>query len=257
MRKKIVAGNWKMNLTYAEAMSLAGELADLADEYGNCSIILAPPFVYLHDLVSRIQSQPDFSVAAQNCSSEDKGAFTGEVSASMLASIGVEYAIIGHSERRHIFNEKDKTLAAKVSKALNHGVSPIFCCGEELSEREAGKHFDLVREQLVNGLFHVDKLLITECVVAYEPVWAIGTGTTATTGQAQEMHAFIRTQLTEKYGKETAGEISILYGGSVTSKNSAELFNCPDVDGGLVGGASLKAVEFLSIIRSMNEIVNA
>ncbi len=254
MRKKIVAGNWKMNLAFAEAMSLAGELADLTDEYGNCSIILAPPFVYLHDLVGRIQSQPDFSVASQNCSSEEKGAFTGEVSASMLASIGVEYAIIGHSERRHIFNEKDNVLAAKVSQALIHGVSPIFCCGEELSSREAGKHFDIVKVQLENGLFHVDKSLITECVIAYEPVWAIGTGKTATADQAQEMHAFIRSQLALKYGKETAEEISILYGGSVTSKNSTELFSCPDVDGGLVGGASLKAVEFLSIIRSMNNL---
>lgn len=257
MRKKIVAGNWKMNLNFAEAMALAGELADSTDEYSNCSIILAPPFVYLHDLVGRIQSHPDFSIAAQNCSSEEKGAFTGEVSASMLASIGVEYVIIGHSERRHIFSEKDKTIASKISMALQNGLCPIFCCGEQLSEREAGKQFDVVREQLINGLFHVDKVLITECVLAYEPVWAIGTGKTATSGQAQEMHSFIRSQFAEKYGSEAASDISILYGGSVTSKNSAELFNCPDVDGGLVGGASLKAVEFLSIIRSMSNTVKA
>jgi len=144
-----------------------------------------------------------------------------------------------------------------VSQALQNGLSPVFCCGEELSEREAERHFDVVREQLVNGLFHIKKTSITECVIAYEPVWAIGTGKTATSGQAQEMHAFIRKQLLEKYGAETAGQISILYGGSVTAKNSAELFSCPDVDGGLVGGASLKATEFLSIIRSMNSIVNA
>lgn len=257
MRKKIIAGNWKMNLNFAQAMALAGELADSSEDYLNCSVILAPPFIYLHDLVNRIQSQPDFSVAAQNCSSEEKGAFTGEVSASMLASIGVEQVIIGHSERRHIYNETDSTIASKVTKALQNGLSPIFCCGEELSRRESGDHFNVVRSQLTNGLFHVDPAMINECIIAYEPVWAIGTGRTASPEQAQEMHAFVRSQLSDKYGSETADQLTILYGGSVTSKNSSELFNCPDVDGGLVGGASLKAQEFLSIIRSMNSIVNA
>jgi triosephosphate isomerase len=254
MRKKIVAGNWKMNLTYAEAMSLAGELVERIDDDGDCNVILAAPFVYLHDLVSRIQSHPDFSVAAQNCSSEERGAYTGEVSASMLTSIGVEHVIIGHSERRQIFGEKDEQLAQKVSLALHHGVIPIFCCGEELVQRETAKHFSIVEEQLNKGLFHVDATMIHECIIAYEPVWAIGTGKTATTEQAQEMHAFIRKQLAMKYGEDIANEISILYGGSVNSANSAELFSCEDVDGGLVGGASLKAGEFITIIRSMSVV---
>jgi triosephosphate isomerase len=254
MRKKIIAGNWKMNLSFAEAMALAGEFSDVTIDTGNCSIILAPPFIYLHDVVERTQSHPDIFVSAQNCSSENKGAFTGEVSASMLASIGVDYVIVGHSERRQIFGEADDVLAKKINLSLQNGLSPIFCCGEELSQRETGRHQEVVSAQLLSGLFHVDKKLITECIIAYEPVWAIGTGRTATSEQAQEMHAFIREQIASKYGNEIAQQITILYGGSVTSKNSAELFNCKDVDGGLVGGASLKAQEFMSIIHSMNSI---
>jgi triosephosphate isomerase len=255
MRKKIVAGNWKMNLNFAEAMSLADELVDSAGEYGNCSIILAPPFIYLHDLIGRIQSHPDFSVAAQNCSSEDKGAFTGEVSATMLTSIGVEYVIIGHSERRKIFQEDDKVIAAKVARALSNDLLPVFCCGEDLEHRKSGKHFETVLSQLKNGLFHVDKKIFSECIIAYEPVWAIGTGVNASAGEAQEMHAFIRKNIAAQYGNDIAENVTLLYGGSVNAANSAELFSCEDVDGGLVGGASLKARDFLSIIHSLNAFV--
>jgi triosephosphate isomerase len=255
MRKKIIAANWKMNLNYAEAMSLTDTLTDSFDGAGNCFVILAAPFVYLHDLVSRIQSHPDFSIAAQNCYCEEKGAYTGEISAAMLASIGVEHVIIGHSERRSIFKETDSLLAGKVSKALEHGLVPIFCCGEDLAQRNSGNHFATVEQQLNNGLFHINKTQLSECIIAYEPVWAIGTGINASAEQAQEMHSFIRKKISEKFGNDSAQQIPVLYGGSVTSKNAEEIFNCPDVDGGLVGGASLKSAEFLSIIQSMNSFL--
>lgn len=256
MRKKIIAANWKMNLSYAEAMTLTDSLVDSADDFRNCSVILAAPFVYLHDLVSRIQSHPDFSIAAQNCYSEEKGAYTGEISASMLASIGVEHVIIGHSERRIVFKEDDTLLAKKINKALGHGLLPIFCCGEDLLQRKAGQHFATVENQLSNGLFHINKSLISECIIAYEPVWAIGTGINATATEIQEMHSFIRQKIKEKYGDDRAQEIPIIYGGSVSQKNAAEIFICPDVDGGLVGGASLKADDFLSIIKSIQSVPN-
>lgn len=251
MRKKIIAANWKMNLSYAEAMSLTDALVDASEDMLSAEIILAAPFVYLHALVGRIQSQPSFSIAAQNCASKEKGAFTGEVSASMLASIGVEHVIIGHSERRLIFNESDNIVAEKIKCALAFGLMPLFCCGEELQQRNAGNHFKRVEEQLNNGLFQTPQAMIGKCIIAYEPVWAIGTGVNATADQAREMHEFIRDKVRKKYDSNTADAISILYGGSVTASNSAELFNCPDVDGGLVGGASLKATEFLSIIDNM------
>ena len=254
MRKKVIAANWKMNLTYTEAMTLTDTLVDSSFELSRAEVILAAPFVYLHDLVGRIQSKPSFSIAAQNCSSEEKGAFTGEISASMLVSIGTEFVIIGHSERRTIFGENDALIAKKLKVALAYGLIPIFCCGEDLQQRNSSNHFNKVEEQLNNGLFSLDIALVSKCIIAYEPVWAIGTGVTASTDQAQEMHAFIRTKLKDKYNASIAELIPILYGGSVTSKNSAELFSCTDVDGGLVGGASLKAVEFLSIIQSMNNL---
>ena len=185
MRKKIIAANWKMNLSYAEAMSLTDAVINFADNSGNCCVILAAPFVFLHDLVNRIQSQTDFSIAAQNCYGEEKGAFTGEVSAAMLASIGVEYVLIGHSERRTIFKEDDALLARKINRSLEHGLIPIFCCGEALSQRKTGQHFITVENQLINGLLHVDKVRITECIIAYEPVWAIGTGVNATAEEIQ------------------------------------------------------------------------
>lgn len=256
MRRKIVAGNWKMNLNYAEAMALADALADGADESGLTEVIVAPPFVYLHDVVSRIQSQPFYSVAAQNCASHDKGAYTGEVAASMLASIGVEFVIIGHSERRVHYHESGETLSFKLHRALEADLIPIYCCGENESERRSGQHFQTVKHQLNAELFHLDEKQVVNTVIAYEPVWAIGTGLTATPTQAQEMHAFIRMEVSNRYSKPVADQISILYGGSVTASNAGELFHCADVDGGLVGGASLKAQDFLSIISSMNTLLN-
>jgi triosephosphate isomerase len=254
MRKKIIAANWKMNLAYAEAMSLADALVDSTDDYGHCDVIIAAPFVYLHDLIGRIQSHPFFSIAAQNCSNEEKGAYTGEISTAMLASIGVEHVIIGHSERRIIFNESDELIRQKIKKSLEHGLIPIFCCGENEEQRKSKNHFATVEQQLNKGLFHVPVSKISECIIAYEPVWAIGTGKNATSDEAQEMHSFIRKKIKEKYNGEISEQVSILYGGSLTSKNSEEIFNCNDVDGGLIGGASLKAQEFLAIIESMNSI---
>lgn len=254
MRKKIIAANWKMNLTHAEAMTLTDALIDERVDVSLSEIILAAPFVYLHDLVRRIQSQPSFSIAAQNCSSEEKGAFTGEVSARMLVSIGTEFVIIGHSERRTLFGENDEIISKKLKIALASGLIPVFCCGENLLQRQANNHFMIIEEQLNNGFFTLDSSLACKCIIAYEPVWAIGTGVTATTEQAQEMHAFIRNKISEKYAPSIADLMPILYGGSVTSKNSIELFSCSDVDGGLVGGASLKATEFLSIVASMNSL---
>lgn len=255
MRKKIIAANWKMNLNYAEAMSLADAFVDSVEDLGHCSIILAAPFVFLRDLVSRIQSHTDFSIAAQNCYGEEKGAFTGEISASMLASIGVEYVIIGHSERRTIFKEDNVLIVKKINMALEHGLIPVYCCGEDLIQRNAGHHFSTVEQQLSKELFHIDKAQVGECIIAYEPVWAIGTGINASATEIQEMHFFIRQKINEVYGKKISERISIIYGGSVSKKNVDEIFKCLDVDGGLVGGASLKAEEFLAIILSMNSLL--
>lgn len=245
-----------MNLSYAEAMSLTDTLVDADDDFGSLEVIIASPFVYLHDLVSRIQSQPNFSIGAQNCSEHEKGAYTGEVSASMLNSIGVEYVVLGHSERRTIFMENDELIAAKIKKALEHDLTPIFCCGEDLTQRKTGQYKDKVEAQLSYGLFHLDKSDLSHCIIAYEPVWAIGTGVNASAAEAQEMHAFIRAKISAKYSSEIAEKISIVYGGSVSASNSNELFNCEDVDGGLVGGASLKAPEFLSIMNSLKNASN-
>ena len=255
MRKRIVAANWKMNLSYAEAMSLTDALVDATNDINSFEIILSAPFIYLHELIGRIISQPFYSVAAQNCSSEEKGPFTGEISAIMLASIGVDHILIGHSERRTIFKEDDALLAKKVSKTLAAGIHPIYCCGENSEQRKANQHFSTIDDQLNRGLFHVSVELITECIIAYEPVWAIGTGLNASPAEAQEMHSFIRNKLKDKYGDEVAGNVTILYGGSVSKKNADEIFSCSDVDGGLVGGASLNSAEFLSIIRSMKNIL--
>lgn len=236
-------------------MALADAIADGADPSGQAEVILAPPALYLHDVVSRIQRQAFFSVAAQNCSDQVKGAFTGEIAASMLASIGVEYVIIGHSERRQFYHEHDELLAEKVDRALEADLIPIFCVGESLADRTAGDQFKVVERQLSQGLFHLSPPRFSDIIIAYEPVWAIGTGVTATPQQAQEMHAYIRAQVSMKYGEAIGEHLTILYGGSVTSSNSGDLFRCKDVDGGLVGGASLKVAEFLSIIDSMNSLI--
>jgi triosephosphate isomerase len=253
MRKRIVAGNWKMNNTFEEADDLLFQLAEGLDdvEVENAEVIVCPPAIYL-EMSTDVGLENGFSVGAQNCSTEEKGAFTGEISAAMLNSLEVEYCIVGHSERRKYFKETHEDLAKKVNQLLNNEVAPIFCCGELLEEREAEKHFDVVKQQIADSLFHLNEDEFSNLVIAYEPVWAIGTGKTASSDQAQEMHAFIRSILTEKYGEEVANDTTILYGGSCNAKNAKELFSQPDVDGGLIGGASLKAEDFIAIVKSFD-----
>ena len=253
MRQKIVAGNWKMNKTLDEANILASEIKGMvADEVkGNVKVILCTPFPYLLSIKNLIGQDTRISVAAQNCSEHESGAYTGEVSAAMLKSLGIGYVILGHSERRQYFGEDGKLLAKKVDIALKHGLSPIFCCGEPLEVRESNGHEALVKKQIEESLFHLDAASLQKVIVAYEPVWAIGTGKTATSQQAQDMHAVIRKHLASKYGEAVANEITIQYGGSVNAANAKELFSQPDVDGGLVGGASLKSREFAEIIKAM------
>lgn len=252
MRKKIVAGNWKMNKLADEAVALTSELVNMANDelQGNVQVILCPPAIYLTTINKYIENTPNFAVAAQNCSDKDSGAYTGEISASMLKSIGVNYVLIGHSERRQYFGESNALLAAKVDSALAKGVSPIFCCGESLEQRQNEDFIGFVKNQLTESLFHLDETQILSVIVAYEPIWAIGTGLTASAEQAQEMHKALRAHLASKYGAAVAEEISILYGGSVSAASAPELFASPDIDGGLVGGASLKSREFTNIIKA-------
>lgn len=248
MRQKIVAGNWKMNTVISQGMELASAVNSLAEKKtSNAVVIIAPPFTHLSD-IKKVLSVVKLS--AQNCSSEESGAFTGEVSVSMIKSVGAEYIIIGHSERRAYYHEDNAILAKKVNLVLSHGLKPIFCIGEVLPERNANKHFVVVKSQLSEGLFHLSPAEFANVVIAYEPVWAIGTGVTASPGQAQEMHKFIRSEISLKYGSQTAENTSILYGGSCKGSNAKELFQNPDVDGGLIGGASLKAEEFLQIVNA-------
>lgn len=253
MRKKIVAGNWKMNKTLEEANILATEVKGMvADEVkGNVEVILCVPFPYLAQLGKLIGTGTRVSVAAQNCSQHESGAYTGEVSAAMLVSVGVKSVILGHSERRQYFGEDGQLLAKKIDIAQKHGLTPIFCCGEPLEVRESNGHEDLVKRQVEEALFHLSSAQLQKVVIAYEPVWAIGTGKTASAQQAQDMHAVIRKHLASKYSQAVADEITILYGGSVTASNAKELFACPDVDGGLVGGASLKSRDFTEIVKSI------
>jgi len=252
MRKKIVAGNWKMNKTFEEADELLFDITKRMENLpSDVQLIVCPPAVYL-ELATDIVEEDDIElkVGAQNVSEYEKGAYTGEISAAMLSSMNMDYCLVGHSERRKYFGETNETLAKKVDQLLNFGIEPIFCCGEVLEEREAGKHFDVVKSQIEESLFHLNDQEMSNVVIAYEPVWAIGTGKTASAAQAQEMHAFIRSILKDKYGAELSEEISILYGGSCNPGNAAELFANPDVDGGLIGGASLKADDFLKIAQS-------
>jgi triosephosphate isomerase len=250
MRTKIIAGNWKMNKSLDEAKALTAEVMTLAanEVKGNAKIILCVPFPYLVPVKAQLGVSA-VQVGAQNCSEHDAGAYTGEVSAPMLKSMNIHYVILGHSERRQYFGEDGKLLAKKVDKALANNIIPIFCCGEPLEIREKGTHEALIRQQVQDGLFHLPPDAIRKVVIAYEPVWAIGTGKTATTQQAQDMHRVIRQQLAAKYGEFVAEAIPILYGGSVKPDNAKELFSCPDVDGGLVGGASLKARDFIDIVK--------
>jgi triosephosphate isomerase len=252
MRKKIVAGNWKMNKTFQEAEELILQIADslASRELRNKEAVLCPPFPYL-ELATDIAEDASFSVGAQNVYPEDSGAFTGEISPLMLESMEVEYCIIGHSERRKYFSESHEFLSKKLDALLKHGIRPIFCCGEVLPEREAKKHFKVVGKQLEESLFHLKAAELKNVIIAYEPVWAIGTGVNATPGQAQEMHAFIRKLIASHYSVKLSGEISILYGGSCNAKNAPELFSQADVDGGLIGGASLKAEDFIAIVDAL------
>lgn len=251
MRRNIVAGNWKSNELFSQADELINDIAEGLREFDNTDVdvIVCPPFPYL-ELVGDASEDVEFFVGAQNVSKFDNGAFTGEVSAKMLQSMNIDYCIVGHSERRKYFNETNQDVAEKVNKLLEADINPIVCVGESLEQREAGTHFELIRSQVSEGLFHLDCEQIKRTVIAYEPVWAIGTGKTATKEQAQEVHAFIRAMLAEKYSDDVAQEISILYGGSCNAKNARELFAQTDVDGGLIGGASLKAADFIEIARS-------
>lgn len=248
MRKKIVAGNWKMNKTLQEGIALAQEVEKMASGVpGDVELIIAPPFIHLTEvkkLLNRVK------LGAQNCASEASGAFTGEVSASMLASTGVQFVIIGHSERRSYYGETNIIINKKVRLALQNNLNPIFCCGEVLSEREKGKHLDVVKEQLEEGLFSLSPDEFSKVIIAYEPVWAIGTGVNATPAQAQEMHQYVRSLIASKYDETIASNTSILYGGSCKPSNAGELFANPDVDGGLIGGASLKAEDFIGIAKA-------
>lgn len=258
MRKKIVAGNWKMNLNRNEAISLT-EAVNLFCQQNyqelnlkNIDVVLAPPFVYLDSCSKVITNTKRLFISAQNCHTEEKGAYTGEISVPMLASLGISHVIIGHSERRILFHEDHEILATKVKAALKFDLIPVFCIGEVLSQREAEQHFEVIEKQLYESLFSLDVSDFCKVVIAYEPVWAIGTGITATPAQAQEMHLHIRKVIGHKYGLQVAENTSILYGGSCNAANSAELFSMPDVDGGLIGGASLKAVDFITIIQAVN-----
>lgn len=252
MRKQIAAANWKMNCTLQQANELLdGLIKENISITGDREVVVAVPFPYLMLAKEKLKNITGFKVAAQNCYTKASGAFTGEVSAVMLQTMGIDYVIIGHSERRELFGEDDKMLSQKVTMCLENNVEPIFCCGEPLEIRESETQNEYVEKQIKDGLFHFESAQLENFVVAYEPIWAIGTGKTASAQQAQEMHAHIRSIFAQKYGEEIASSISILYGGSVKANNAAEIFGKPDVDGGLVGGASLVVSEFTSIIKSL------
>jgi triosephosphate isomerase len=249
MRKKIVAGNWKMNKTLPEAIELINELTHKIKPEDKVEVIIAPSFVNLPAAVDLTKEFP-IEIAAQNMHFEDNGAYTGEISADMLKAIGVDKVILGHSERRAYFNETDEILEKKAHKAYEKQMLNIFCVGEKLEDRQKGKHFEVVKNQLKKALFSLPLQAYKKIVIAYEPVWAIGTGETATPEQAQEMHQFIRESLAKKYGRELAGKVRILYGGSVKPSNAKEIFSKPDVDGGLIGGAALQADSFNAIVEA-------
>ena len=252
MRKQIAAANWKMNLNQQEAKDLLTNILDkLPKLTDNQQVVFSVPAIYISNAVQQIGGISNVFVAAQNCHQNSNGAYTGEISAPMYSSVGVNHIVIGHSERREYFAESDALLAEKVNAVLANNSTPIFCCGEPLAIREAGTQNTFVETQLINSLFHLTPEQLLKVVIAYEPIWAIGTGKTASSAQAQEIHAFIRSVLATKYGADIADQISILYGGSVKAANAVELFSQPDVDGGLVGGASLIATEFTAIINAL------
>lgn len=250
MRKQIVAGNWKMNTNLTVGLELARQINNTIKNMSNeKGVAIAPPFTHLASVKEVIDTER-ICLTAQNCAAEASGAYTGEVSAAMLKSLGVKSVIVGHSERRTYYGDTDEVLAKKLDRVYENGMHPIFCCGETLDERKAGKHADIVKAQIENATFHLSNEQYQKMVIAYEPVWAIGTGETASAEQAQEMHQIIRSFVAEKYGKEIADNLRILYGGSVKPDNASELFAQPDIDGGLIGGASLKADSFAAIINA-------
>ena len=254
MRKQIAAANWKMNLTYKAAEKLLDEvLGEKIALSPHQQVLFAVPFPYLIMANSEVADERGYDIAAQNCNDKKSGAYTGETSAEMLASVNISYCILGHSERREYYFETNKLLADKVNICLANDIVPIFCCGEPLRIREEGSQNEYVQQQLHESLFHLTAEQAARLVIAYEPIWAIGTGKTATTAQAQEMHQHLRSVLATKWGNEVAGEIPILYGVSVKAANAEELFRCPDVDGGLVGGASLVSKEFAAIIKALKK----
>lgn len=254
MRKKIVAGNWKMNLNYEEGVSLFSEIVNMVKDevVGSQEVIVCAPFIHLPAVAKLSENVKNVNIGAQNIHQAESGAYTGEVSASQVKSVGVEYVILGHSERRAYFGETDALLAEKTNAALKHTLKPIFCIGETKEERESGKFFDVIKIQLVDGVFHLNKEEFAKVVLAYEPVWAIGTGLTASPEQAQEVHAFIRETVANHYDAETADNTTILYGGSCNPSNAPTLFSQQDIDGGLIGGASLKSRDFLEIVKVFN-----
>jgi len=252
MRKQIAAANWKMNNSLEEGTNLLNEIISSGVQVNdNQTVIFAVPFPYLINAAQQLDNASNMFVAAQNCHNKTSGAYTGEVSADMLASIHVKYCVVGHSERREYFSESNQQLADKVNRCLSKDITPIFCCGEPLAIREDDIQNDFVAVQLKESLFHLDGDAIQKVVIAYEPIWAIGTGKTATAAQAQEMHSHIRSVLPNQFGEAVAANVSILYGGSVKGANANEIFSQPDVDGGLVGGASLIASEFIQIIKAL------
>lgn len=252
MRKQIAAANWKMNLTQQQAQQLLKDiLAAKIPLHENQEVVFAVPFPYLIQANDAVANILNYSVAAQNCYHKVAGAYTGEVSVDMIYSVGVRYCLVGHSERREYFKETNQDLAEKIDLLLMQKMTPLFCCGEPLEVREAGQQNKHVETQLIESLFHLTSDQITKVVIAYEPIWAIGTGKTASTQEAQDMHAYLRSVLADKYGHDIADSISILYGGSVKASNARELFSSKDVDGGLVGGASLMAQDFIEIMKAL------
>ena len=250
MRRKIVAGNWKMNKTLQQGLDLLNEVLASTGTSNEVLKIIAPPFTHLVSIADKLKSRADFAVAAQDCHQMSSGAYTGEVSAEMVSSTGANYVILGHSERRLYANETTDLLIQKVNIALANKLTPIFCIGENIEQRNANTHLEAIRAQLKDALFHLPAVDFEKTIIAYEPVWAIGTGVTATSHQAQGVHHFIRSEINKKYGKEISENCSILYGGSCNPQNAKELFACNDIDGGLIGGASLKSADFTAIVNS-------
>lgn len=248
-RTKIIAGNWKMNKNLEEAVSLVNDI--LAKSDTKSTVIFFPPFPLIPYVIAAVNAKTNFYIGAQNCSEYLSGAYTGEVSASIISSVGCNYVLVGHSERRQYFNENTKVLIEKMKQAFASNLKPVFCFGEKIEERKNNTHFDIVQKQLTDVLSAFTSNEIKNMILAYEPVWAIGTGETATPAQAQEMHAFIRKVIADMFNNEIASYVSVLYGGSCNAQNAKELFACPDIDGGLIGGASLKAEDFCQIIASV------